>query len=147
MVHGSHNIDLLEVVSWAQNFLSEYQSVTRGRRWLRLQGEVRILVGKPPDHEYCKINCDAAVDNVGGFISIGSVIRDSTGFVMASCSQEICAGFSARVAEAMVIQFAKDCGLLPCVLESDVAVVVKWVNEGNHLDSVWVDWLTKQPMG
>ncbi|KAK3211950.1 hypothetical protein Dsin_016656 [Dipteronia sinensis] len=30
----------------------------------------------------------------------------------------------------------RDAGMLPCVLESDAAVVVKWIKEGSHLDSL-----------
>ncbi|KAK3199723.1 hypothetical protein Dsin_023138 [Dipteronia sinensis] len=34
------------------------------------------------------------------------------------------------------IQFSKDCGLCPCYVESDAEVVVRWINEGSHLDSM-----------
>ena len=50
------------------------------------------------------------------------------------------ASFSALVAETMTIGraiiFSRDCGMFPCILESDVAVVVNWILEGSHLNSV-----------
>ncbi|KAK1588267.1 hypothetical protein Q3G72_021472 [Acer saccharum] len=33
------------------------------------------------------------------------------------------------------ILFSRDCRLFPCVLESDTAMVVKWIVDGSHLNS------------
>ena len=67
------------------------------------------------------------------------MIRDYTGFVLVSSSQVIKAALSPQVAETVAIYrgiiFSRDCGLLPSVLESDAAIVVKWINEGSHLES------------
>ncbi|KAK0593300.1 hypothetical protein LWI29_034527 [Acer saccharum] len=67
------------------------------------------------------------------------VIRDDSGFVLACSSQVLTASFSAQTAEIMAIGraivFSRDCGLFPCVLESDAEVVVKWILNGSHLDS------------
>ncbi|KAK3212629.1 hypothetical protein Dsin_017335 [Dipteronia sinensis] len=57
---------------------------------------------------------------------------------MASSSQVFAAIFNAQVAKAMAIlraiMFSNDCGLFPCVLESD-AEVVNWIKKGSHLAS------------
>ncbi|KAK3225548.1 hypothetical protein Dsin_005410 [Dipteronia sinensis] len=86
-----------------------------------------------------KINCDAMVDESNGIIGFGIVIRDYTGFVLVSCSQKIVATCTAQVAETVAIyrgiEFAKDCGLGPYVLESDAAVAVKWINERSYFNS------------
>ncbi|KAK0584155.1 hypothetical protein LWI29_008466 [Acer saccharum] len=67
-------------------------------------------------------------------------IRDGSRSVMACCSQVLTASFSAQVVETMAIGraiiFSRDYGLFPCILESDAAVVVKWIMEGSHLNSV-----------
>ncbi|KAK2657148.1 hypothetical protein Ddye_010200 [Dipteronia dyeriana] len=64
----------------------------------------------------------------------GIVIRDSEGFVMASSSQKIEASFSPQIAEATVIlsgfQLALDTGLSPCRIDSNVEVIVNWINSG-----------------
>ncbi|KAI9200372.1 hypothetical protein LWI28_006673 [Acer negundo] len=48
--------------------------------------------------------------------------------------------FDAKMEEIMAIYrglvFSRDCGLAPCRLELDVSIVVKWINVGNHLDSL-----------
>ncbi|KAK3221527.1 hypothetical protein Dsin_008552 [Dipteronia sinensis] len=67
------------------------------------------------------------------------LVRESTGFVHACSSQVVSATFNAQIAEALAvfraIHFFRDCGLFPCVLESDAEVVIKWIVEGSHLDS------------
>ena len=58
---------------------------------------------------------------------------------MASGSQVLKAAFSSQIAKALAIyrdiSFYRECGLILSVLESDATVVVKWINEGSHLDS------------
>ncbi|KAK3224166.1 hypothetical protein Dsin_011191 [Dipteronia sinensis] len=89
---------------------------------------------------FFKVNCDAAIDVSEGRIGFGLVIRDSTGVVMASSSQVMAVYFNAQAAEAIAIlrgiQFSKECGLYPCYIEYDAEVVVMWINESNHLDSM-----------
>ena len=79
------------------------------------------------------------MDEVGGIIGIGVAIKDHTGFVLASCSLNLAGCFDAIMAETLAIYkalvFSKDCGLFPCMLESDAAVVVSRINVGSHLDS------------
>ncbi|KAK3230173.1 hypothetical protein Dsin_002054 [Dipteronia sinensis] len=81
---------------------------------------------------YFKVNTNAAVDVVSGKVGIGMVIRDHLREVLASGSQPIMVGLSPDIAEAHVIYrgliFAKDSGLLPCMVESDPQVVDKLIN-------------------
>ena len=62
-----------------------------------------------------KINCDAAVNEFEGCIGLGIVIRDHTGFIMASCSLKMARCFDAKMVEIMAIYrglvFNRDCGL------------------------------------
>ena len=71
---------------------------------------------------------------------MGIVIRNCSSAVMASCSIQLEACYDPILAEMMAIYkgliFSRECGLHPCVIESDVAVVVKWVNDHSHSDSV-----------
>ncbi|KAK3222031.1 hypothetical protein Dsin_009056 [Dipteronia sinensis] len=59
---------------------------------------------------------------------------------MASSSQVMAWYFNAQATEAIAIlrgiQFSKDCGLSPCYVKSDAEVVVRWINESSHLDSL-----------
>ena len=59
---------------------------------------------------------------------------------MASSSIPLAACYDPILAEIMAIYrgliFSRDCSLQLCVLESDAAVVVKWINENTHWDSV-----------
>ncbi|KAK3182991.1 hypothetical protein Dsin_030277 [Dipteronia sinensis] len=47
---------------------------------------------------------------------------------------------SMEVAEAIAIlrgiQFSKDYGFSPCIFESDAEVVIRWINDRSHLESV-----------
>ncbi|KAK3206766.1 hypothetical protein Dsin_020812 [Dipteronia sinensis] len=95
---------------------------------------------RPPDEECFKINCETAINEKEGRIGLGIVIRDHSGAVMASCFLTLAAFFDANTAETMAIYkgliFSRDCGIFPCVIESDAAVVVKWINEDSHWDSI-----------
>ena len=68
---------------------------------------------------------------------IGIVICGSANFVMASCSQILMASLDTHVAGIMTILrgilFSKDCGLFPCVLETDRAAAVNRVLNVNFL--------------
>ncbi|KAI9198073.1 hypothetical protein LWI28_009622 [Acer negundo] len=76
---------------------------------------------------------------VGRLVGFGIVIRNSEGLVMACSSQKLEASYSPQVAEAVALlcglQLACDTGLYPCQADSDVAVVVNWINNGSILVS------------
>ncbi|KAK3211639.1 hypothetical protein Dsin_016345 [Dipteronia sinensis] len=94
---------------------------------------------KPPDEGAHKANYNAVVDNSGNHIGLGMVIRDSTVEVLASCSQIFEANLSTKVAKLVVIhkclQLCIDCGLVPCVIETDDASLVKWITEKDKWNS------------
>ncbi|TXG63243.1 hypothetical protein EZV62_010237 [Acer yangbiense] len=132
--------NFFNLVLECQSFLADFHSCEEGNAHPPcLPGQIRNT-WRPPEPEYYKINCDAAVNNNAGCIGLGIVIRDNGGFVLASCSLMLTAGFDATLAETMAIYrgliFSRDCGLALCCLESDAAVVVKRISEGSHLDSV-----------
>ena len=89
--------------------------------------------------EVYKANCAALVDKAGGRTGFGVVIRNSAGKVMASCSQVIKGCLNPQAAETCAIlrgmQFSIDCGLSPCVVESDAEVVIKWINGKRQFES------------
>ncbi|KAK3211194.1 hypothetical protein Dsin_015900 [Dipteronia sinensis] len=121
--HDSSSQDIFNVVWWSKKYLAELQSLRTDKVPRPLSGRRGEATWKPPDSGSFKINCDADVDASRHRIGIGIVIRDDSGFVMASCSQRVVATFDAQVAETLAIYrgiiFGKDCCLAPCVIESD----------------------------
>ncbi|KAK2650221.1 hypothetical protein Ddye_017710 [Dipteronia dyeriana] len=96
-------------------------------------GGTGVAIWKPPDSGWYKTNTVAAINMEKQNIGFGLVIRDENGFMMACSSQSASATFFPLVGEAEAIlrglQFAHDSSLFMVVLESDAAVVVKWINE------------------
>ncbi|KAK0592455.1 hypothetical protein LWI29_019443 [Acer saccharum] len=86
-----------------------------------------------------KANYRARSDVSRRKVGIGIVIRNNLGAIMASCSQIIDASYDERVAGIMAIYrgilFSKDCGLFPCVFESDKHGVVDCIQSGRFLDA------------
>ncbi|KAK3218965.1 hypothetical protein Dsin_012935 [Dipteronia sinensis] len=70
-------------------YLSEYLDRVVMKVLIPAQGRHVGNTWSPPEPSLCKINCDAIVNEVWGCIGIDIVIRDSTDFVMAFCSQVI----------------------------------------------------------
>ncbi|KAK3204765.1 hypothetical protein Dsin_018811 [Dipteronia sinensis] len=98
-----------------------------------------IVVWKLPNLGVYKANTDTAININDKRIGFDIVIRDVTSCVMASSSQSVAATYSPMVVEVEAIlhglQFARDTSLLSVIIESDAAVVVKWINEESHCDS------------
>ncbi|KAK2649550.1 hypothetical protein Ddye_017039 [Dipteronia dyeriana] len=86
----------------------------------------------PPDTGIFKMITDAEMDVTNGKVSLGIIIRDCDGCVMASSVQPLSCRVSAQVAEALAmlkgLNFAIEFGLVPCTLESDTKVIVDLVN-------------------
>ncbi|KAL5767025.1 hypothetical protein ACOSQ2_013808 [Xanthoceras sorbifolium] len=86
---------------------------------------------KPPIVGLFKINTDATVDEFNGRTSIGVIIRDCHGLVMASCAQGFKASYSPPIAEALAIlrglRLIIDSRLVPVRLESDAKSIVNIV--------------------
>ncbi|KAK3230547.1 hypothetical protein Dsin_002428 [Dipteronia sinensis] len=139
VLHGSPNQDFLEVSYWCKNFLYEYHNCVDSRNLALPRNIHNRNSWRPSDLNFYKINYDAEVNASEGRVGFGVVIRDHTGFVLASCSRSVDACFDARMVEILAICrwviFSKDCGLSPCTIESDATVVVKWINDGGHLES------------
>ncbi|KAK2650445.1 hypothetical protein Ddye_017934 [Dipteronia dyeriana] len=94
---------------------------------------------RPPRAGFYKINC-GVVNEVGGSrVGIGIVIRNDSGLVMVSCSQVIEDNFDGQIARTMAVYrgilFSQDCGLEPCVIESDKVRVVDHILNVNPLDT------------
>ena len=62
-----------------------------------------IIKWKPPDQERYKINCKAVLDNGDGWVGVGIVIRDASGFIMASCALRFATSIDIWVANALAI--------------------------------------------
>ncbi|KAK3210877.1 hypothetical protein Dsin_015583 [Dipteronia sinensis] len=75
------------------------------------------------------VNTDPAINRSCKTTGFGIVIRDTTGFVMYSNSQNIISTLSPQMVEEEAIllglMYARDSGLLLVTIESDAAVVVK----------------------
>ena len=130
-------------------FLAEYKECQGGgvqsSSSLGERASERVVKWSPSGTGFFKMNCDAAIDGRGGRIGFGLVIRDSLGEVITSSSQVMVGFLNSQAAEAIAIlrgmQFSKDCDLSPCIVESDVEVVIRWINERSHLDSSYGDIL------
>lgn len=84
---------------------------------------------KPPHVGHLKVNVDAEVGTVKGFISVGAVVRDSGGLVVACLSKRLIGNFSPHVAECLALrewlEFAKPSGLQIDVAETDPCNLVR----------------------
>ncbi|KAK0582200.1 hypothetical protein LWI29_022735 [Acer saccharum] len=93
----------------------------------------------PPEQGRYKINYKVVSGYGDGRLGISIVIRDDSGFIMASCALCFAAGIDIWVANALAIlksfHFANDCGLFPFVIESDTKRVVNWISNFSHLNS------------
>ncbi|KAK3192992.1 hypothetical protein Dsin_024302 [Dipteronia sinensis] len=132
-IHGCQIYKVEDVVHWSEGFIAYFRSKEKRIRRGDVRSNVVITCWKPPEFGDYKANCDAVVERRGNCVGIGTVIRDSTGAVLAYCSQIMEANFSIKVAKLVAIRkcliFCVDCGLTPCVIESDEATVVKWIND------------------
>ncbi|KAK3211391.1 hypothetical protein Dsin_016097 [Dipteronia sinensis] len=139
-LHGGQIHNVQDVFCWSKDFMIDFRSLVRGSP----RGEVRrnevVCRWQPPEDGVYKANCDVVVDMGGNRVGVGTVIRDSTGAVFAFCSQILEANFTIKVAKLVAIQkclhFGINCGLSPCIIESDEASVVKWINDGDMGNSV-----------
>ncbi|KAK3211791.1 hypothetical protein Dsin_016497 [Dipteronia sinensis] len=139
LVHKSSIPEYSDVVWWSRNFAAEYQAT----RFVKDKGLMVSYKGpsrwQAPTIGFYKVNC-CAISDLGRYrVGIGIVIRDGSGHVMASCCQFLEAAFDSHVAAIMAILrgilFSKDCGLNPCVVESDNTVAVERVLSNNFLNA------------
>ncbi|KAK3224549.1 hypothetical protein Dsin_011574 [Dipteronia sinensis] len=115
-VHGASIGEVVDLVSWARTYLSDFQGsdvpLMEERTQKKSDGGV---VWRPLNMGVYKLNCDADVDQARGFIGIGLVAE--------------------AVAIYRGLRLAIESGLRPIMVESDAALVVKWINVGSFLDS------------
>ncbi|KAK3195373.1 hypothetical protein Dsin_026683 [Dipteronia sinensis] len=125
-----------DMVCWSKDFIADFRSLERGSPREGVQRNELFCCWQPPEDGVYKANCDTVVEMGGNRVGVGTIIRDSTGAVFASCSQILKANFSITVAKLVAVQkclhFGMDCGLIPCMIESDEASVAKWINDGDN---------------
>ncbi|KAK2661981.1 hypothetical protein Ddye_000555 [Dipteronia dyeriana] len=105
----------------------------------RCLGTIEEARWRPPTKPMYKINTDASIQTQSNCIGVGIVIHDRSGWVMGSSAQRIQACFTPQIAKAIAIlrgvDFARDMGLLPDVVESDALGVVKHINDGTIISA------------
>ena len=82
-----------------------------------------------PPSGFFKVNVDDAASNDGRPSSIGVVIRDSRGFLIAASNKILPTPFSAEITEAMALQegvlLASDMGISHVIVESDALSIIQ----------------------
>ena len=82
-----------------------------------------------PPSGFFKINVDGAASDDGRPSSIGVVIRDCQGFLIAASNKILPAPFSAEITEAMALQegvlLASEMGLSHVIVESDALSIIQ----------------------
>ncbi|KAK2664671.1 hypothetical protein Ddye_003245 [Dipteronia dyeriana] len=127
--------DLKNVMAWSTGFMAAYKavnaSVVDDQRCL---GTIEEARWRPPTEPMYKINTYASIQTQSNCVGVGIVIRDRSGWVMGSSAQHIQACFAPLIAEAITIlqgiEFARDMGVLPVMVESDALGVVTYINDG-----------------
>ena len=83
----------------------------------------------PPLSPHLKINFDGATFKELGCAGIGVVVRNSTGAVISALSQRIMMPSFAAIVELLACHkalfFAKDFGVVQCIMEGDAEVIIK----------------------
>ena len=99
-----------------------------------LQPMVSTIVARaarctPPLPPHLKINFDGATFKELGCAGIGVVVQNSTGAVIGALSQRIMMPSSAAIVELLACRkalfFAKDLGVVQCIVEGDAEVIIK----------------------
>ena len=84
---------------------------------------------------FFKINVDGTASDDGKPSSIGVVIRDCRGFLIATSNKILPAPFSAKITKAMALQegvlLALEMGISHAIVESDALSIIQAINEGD----------------
>ena len=87
----------------------------------------------PPPHGFHKINVDGASSDLENSSSIGVVIRDSFGHVVAALSRPLHACFAAEILEVLALEqgvlLAQELQLSRIILESDSLNVIQAIHD------------------
>ena len=123
-----HQIALL-----SKKWLAEYQARQISPNPVPIRTQPSSCMWKPPPSGTFKINFDGAIFPMEKKSSIGVVIRDSRGLVIASCSKVVHQVLGASEVEAMAatwaLSFAADVGVNWAVLEGDSLDVITGLRE------------------
>ena len=123
-----HQIALL-----SKKWLAEYQARQISPNPVPIRTQPSSCMWKPPPSSTFKINFDGAIFPMEKKSSIGVVIRDSRGLVIASCSKVVHQVLGASEVEAMAatwaLSFAADVGVNWAVLEGDSLDVITGLRE------------------
>ena len=115
-----------DVVSWANNFRHEYQSIKKGTNADRQKENVKWV---PPPQGWFKVNVDGAIFKETNKAGIGVVVCDSQGWVLAALSEKVDGVQDAEDIEALAIRrairFAIQTSFNCVIIESDSLSVVK----------------------
>ena len=82
---------------------------------------------------FFKVNVDGAALDDGRPSSIGVVIRDSRGFLIAASNKILSAPFPAKIIEAMALQervlLASDTGISHVIVESNALSIIQAISD------------------
>ncbi|KAL5842225.1 hypothetical protein ACOSQ3_012828 [Xanthoceras sorbifolium] len=119
-----------DVVQWAASYLQDFKAAKVGSATSSTR-PVKDFKWHPPAADVYKVNCDVGVDAAAHRTGIRVVIRDSSGFVLASCAQGLDIFFSPQIAVALAIKrsltLAIETGFTRVYLESDASAVVNLI--------------------
>ncbi|KAK2641549.1 hypothetical protein Ddye_023312 [Dipteronia dyeriana] len=135
LFYGKDKVRADSIVNWCKEYISEYTTANQSKD-MADSGDVvpHLILWKPFVGGSYKFNIDAAIDVCHLRVGLNMVIRDHTGFMMASSAQRINA---IQIVEVLAILrglvFTIESGLLPVVVESDTLEVVNMINFGSHI--------------
>jgi len=119
-----------DVVTWANNFRLEFQSMKEGMKAARPKENLKWV---PPPQGWFKANVDVAIFKETNKAGIGVVVRDSQGWVLATLLEKVEGVQDAEVIEALAIRqaikFAIETSFSCVIIESDSLSVVKTIQD------------------
>ena len=92
-----------------------------------------LMTWQAPPSGFFKVDVDGAASDDGRPSSIGVVIRDSRGFLIAASNKILPTPFSAEITEAMALQegvlLASDMGISHVIVESDALSIIQAISD------------------
>ena len=134
---GEAAVPLGKINSMAVDNLQEFQrassspqttpSVAQESKWL------------PPPTGWLKINFDGATFKVNNLASLGAIVRNDKGLVMAAFTQTIPLPTSVEMVEVLAVHsaicFATELNLEQVIVEGDSEIIIKAINSGGFASS------------
>ena len=132
VVHESNGIPSSQIWGYAQRLLCNYKGATIASFLSQQPPDVGLAA--PPPGMY-KINVDGATSEDERLPSVGVVIRDCRGAVVATRGKLLPATYSVEVTEALALEegimLARELHLQQIIIESDSITVVQEVNSSS----------------